>query len=121
MWYDELAQKREKVPPAVFPELIFTRVSQIPNWLILPCTHGQFEDWTYALIFPLRKGGGGRDQFCGGFLPGYGGRQGRPSPVHIHAQACTATDGPGHVYYAPWRQKSQIYHRLTHGPRGLVP
>ena len=22
---------------------------------------------------------------------------------------------------APWRQKSQIYHRLTHGPRGLVP
>ena len=45
--------------------------------------------------------GGGRDKFCGGFLPGYGGRQSRPSPVHSHAKACTATDGPGRVLRSP--------------------
>ena len=43
------------------------------------------------------KGGGGRNKFCRGFLPGYGGRQSRPSPIHSHAKESAATDGPGHV------------------------
>ena len=47
------------------------------------------------------KGGGGHNNFCRGSLPGYGGRQSRPSPIQSHTQESAATDAPATCDLAP--------------------